>query len=71
MITKTLPGDDQDLDDRVIRQLWEDNKELREEVGGLSSIKNWLIIVIIKIDCWIDYWNYQNWLIIDIVIINH
>ena len=25
-------GDDQDLDDRVIRQLWEDNKELREEV---------------------------------------
>ena len=58
MITKMLPGDDQDLDDRVIRQLWEDNKELREEVGRLSSIKNWLIIVIIKIDCWIDYWNY-------------
>ena len=40
MITKILPGDDQDLDDRVIRQLWEDNKELREEVGRLSSIKN-------------------------------
>ena len=58
MITKILPGDDQDLDDRVIRQLWEDNKELREEVGGLSSIKNWLIIVIIKIDCLIDYLNY-------------
>ena len=57
-ITKILPGDDQDLDDRVIRQLWEDNKELREEVGRLSSIKNWLIIVIIKIYCWIDYWNY-------------
>ena len=58
MITKILPGDDQDLDDRVIRQLWEDNKELREEVGRLSSIKNWLIIVIIKIDCLIDYLNY-------------
>ena len=58
MITKTLAGDDQDLDDRVIRQLWEDNKELREEVGGLPSTKNIIIIVIIKIDCWIDYCNY-------------
>ena len=58
MITKILPGDDQDLDDRVIRQLWEDNKELREEVGGLPSTKNIIIIVIIKIDCWIDYCNY-------------
>ena len=46
-ITKTLPGDDQDLDDRVIRQLWEDNKELREEVGRLSSTKNIIIIDII------------------------
>ena len=49
MITKTLPGDDQDLDDRVIRQLWEDNKELREEVGGLTSIKNMIYIDIIVI----------------------
>ena len=47
MIPKTLPGDDQDLDDRVIRQLWEDNKELREEVSGLSSIKNNQIDIII------------------------
>ena len=54
MITKTLPGDDQDLDDRVIRQLWEDNKELREEVGGLSSTKN-----IISID--INILNYQQY----------
>merc|ERR1719239_2088190 len=30
-------GDDQDLDDRVIRQLWEDNKELREEVTQLRK----------------------------------
>ena len=50
MITKTLPGDDQDLDDRVIRQLWEDNKELREEVGRLSSIKDIIIIDIIIIN---------------------
>ena len=54
MITKMLPGDDQDLDDRVIRQLWEDNKELREEVGGLSSTKN-----IISID--INILNYQQY----------
>ena len=31
-MVKFCQGDDQDLDDRVIRQLWEDNKELREEV---------------------------------------
>merc|ERR1719397_59434 len=30
-------SDDQDLDDRVIRQLWEDNKELREEVTQLRK----------------------------------
>ena len=50
MITKILPGDDQDLDDRVIRQLWEDNKELRDEVGGLSSMKNIINIDIIVIN---------------------
>ena len=55
MITKTLPGDDQDLDDRVIRQLWEDNKELREEVGGLSSINNIIIFDIIIINYQLDY----------------
>ena len=55
MITKILPGDDQDLDDRVIRQLWEDNKELREEVGGLSSINNIIIFDIIIINYQLDY----------------
>ena len=55
MITKMLPGDDQDLDDRVIRQLWEDNKELREEVGRLSSTKNIIIIDIIDINNYLDY----------------
>ena len=30
-------GDDQDLDDRIIRQLWEENKELREEVSQLRK----------------------------------
>ena len=54
-ITKTLLGDDQDLDDRVIRQLWEDNKELREEVGGLSSINNIIIFDIIIINYQLDY----------------
>ena len=55
MITKILPGDDQDLDDRVIRQLWEDNKELREEVGRLSSIKNIIDIDIIIFNYQLDY----------------
>ena len=55
MITMILPGDDQDLDDRVIRQLWEDNKELREEVGGLSSINNIIIFDIIIINYQLDY----------------
>ena len=55
MITKTLAGDDQDLDDRVIRQLWEDNKELREEVGRLSSIKNIIDIDIIIFNYQLDY----------------
>jgi hypothetical protein len=30
-------GDDQDLDDRVIRQLWEENRELKKEVSQLRS----------------------------------
>jgi len=30
-------GDDQDLDDRVIRHLWDENKELREEVNQLRK----------------------------------
>ena len=32
-----FPGDDQDLDDRVIRHLWDENKELREEVNQLRK----------------------------------
>merc|ERR1719331_2367426 len=36
-MVKFCQGDDQDLDDRVIRQLWEDNKELREEVTQLRK----------------------------------
>ena len=30
-------GDDQDLDDRVIKQLWEENQELREQVNQLRQ----------------------------------
>ena len=30
-------GDDQDLDDRVIRALWEENQELRDQVHHLKS----------------------------------
>ena len=31
-------GDDQDLDDRVIKKLWEENQELRLEIS-LGEIK--------------------------------
>merc|ERR1712061_443168 len=30
-------GDDQDLDDRVIKQLWEENQELRDQVHQMKS----------------------------------
>merc|ERR1719317_1850514 len=30
-------GDDQDLDDRVIRQLWDENQELRDQVNQMRS----------------------------------
>ena len=30
-------GDDQDLDDRVIKKLWEENQELRDQVNMLRS----------------------------------
>ena len=32
-----VPGDDQDLDDRVIRQLWDENQELRDQVNQMRS----------------------------------
>ena len=39
--TKTLLtffiGDDQDLDDRVIKQLWEENQDLRDQVHQMKS----------------------------------
>ena len=30
-------GDDQDLDDRVIRQLWDENQELRDQVNQMRT----------------------------------
>ena len=30
-------GDDQDLDDRVIRALWEENQQLRDQIQHLKS----------------------------------
>ena len=30
-------GDDQDLDDKVIKQLWEENQELRDQVHQLRT----------------------------------
>ena len=30
-------GDDQDLDDRVIKKLWEENQELRDQVYQMKS----------------------------------
>ena len=30
-------GDDQDLDDRVIKKLWEENQELRDQVNLLRN----------------------------------
>ena len=39
--TKTLlifiTGDDQDLDDRVIKQLWEENQDLRDQVHQMKN----------------------------------
>merc|ERR1712079_677708 len=32
-----LGGDDQDLDDRVIKQLWEENQDLRDQVHQMKS----------------------------------
>ena len=37
MIHVSLLGDDQDLDDRVIKQLWEENQDLRDQVYQLKS----------------------------------
>merc|ERR1719317_1473725 len=33
----TFKSDDQDLDDRVIRQLWDENQELRDQVNQMRS----------------------------------
>ena len=30
-------GDDQDLDDRAIRQLWDENQELRDQVNQMRT----------------------------------
>lgn len=32
-----LEGDDQDLDDKVIKQLWEENQDLRDQVHQLKT----------------------------------
>ena len=37
MNTQYLLGDDQDLDDRVIKKLWEENQELRNQVYQMKS----------------------------------
>ena len=37
MSNTSLSGDDQDLDDRVIKQLWEENQDLRDQVYQLKS----------------------------------
>ena len=34
---KIFTGDDQDLDDRVIKKLWEENQELRDQVNLLRN----------------------------------
>ena len=33
----TILGDDQDLDDRVIKQLWSENQELRDQVHQMKT----------------------------------
>ena len=36
-LTLSYEGDDQDLDDKVIKQLWEENQELRDQVHQLRT----------------------------------
>ena len=39
IVNSKFPGDDQDLDDKIIHELWIENRELKEELDTLKTTK--------------------------------